>query len=116
MSSDSSQSFRQFLPLYLACYVLWIGLAALGVWLIFAARAALIDLSFWLRLDPWQLHAVDNFGVVTLGLIWLVGILLLEHLLRQGVLKQRLRVRATRAFVIVALLLGLCYVVQALIG
>lgn len=112
----SVRSFRQLLPLYLACYALWIGLSALGVWLIFAARAALFDLSIWLRLNPWQVHAVENFGIVTLGLIWLVGILLLEHLLRQGVERNRLWVRAARAFVIEALALGLCYGVQAIIA
>jgi hypothetical protein len=116
MSSDSSPNIRQLLPLYLACYALWLGLSALGVWLIFAGRDTLIDLSFWLRLDPWQLHAVDNFGVVMLGLIWLMCILFLEHSLRQGVEKNRLWVRAVRAFVIVAVLLGLCYGVQMLIG
>jgi hypothetical protein len=110
------QTFRQLLPLYLACYALWIGLSALGVWLIFAGRDTLIDLSFWLRLDPWQLHAVDNFGVVTMGLIWLIGVLVLEHALRQGVVKQRLWVRAARAFVIETVILGLCYGVQVLLG
>jgi hypothetical protein len=112
----SVRSFRQLLPLYLACYTLWLALSALGVWLIFVARDTLFALSIWLRLNPWQLRAVDNFGIVTLGLIWLMGILLLEHSLRQGVEKQRLWVRAARALVIVALLLGLCYGVQVLIG
>lgn len=116
MRSDSSPTFRQLLPLYLACYALWIVLSALGVWLIFAARDAMFDLAIWLRLNPWQLRAVDNFGVVTMGLIWLIGILFLEHSLRQGVVKQRLWARAARAFVIVAVLLALSYGVQALIA
>jgi hypothetical protein len=111
----SVRSLRQLLPLYLACYALWLALSALGVWLIFAARDTLFALSIWLRLNPWQLRAVDNFGIVTLGLIWLMCILFLEHSLRRGVEKHRLWGRAARAFVIVAVLLGLCYGVQMLI-
>jgi hypothetical protein len=57
------------LPLYLACYALWLVLSALGVWLVFAVRSVLVGLAFALRFNPWQLRAVDNFGVVTLGLI-----------------------------------------------
>ena len=105
----SVHNSRQLLPLYLACYTIWLALSALGVWLIFALRAAMFDLAIWLRLDPWQVRAVDNFSFVIFGLIWLVGILLLEHSLRQGVEKHRLWKRAARAFAIVATALGLCY-------
>jgi hypothetical protein len=110
------RNFRQLLPLYLACYVIWLALSALGIWLIFQLRPVLFALAIWLRLNPWQVRAIDNFSVVTMGLLWLVAILLLEHSLRQGVEKNRLWARAARAFAIVAAALGLCYVVQALIA
>jgi hypothetical protein len=110
------RNFRQLLPLYLACYAIWLALSALGIWLIFVMQRVLVALAIRLRLDPWQVHAVDNFGVVTMGLIWLVGILLLEHSLRLGVEKNRLWARAVRAFVIVMAALGLCYGIQALIA
>jgi hypothetical protein len=116
MRSDSKGSTRQLLPLYLAAYALWIGFSALGVWLVFALRSALVRLAFVLRFDPWQVRAVDNFGVVTLGLIWLIGILLLEYYLRRGVLKNRLWERAVRVFVALAALLGLAYGIQLLLG
>ncbi len=116
MSSDSSRTFWQLLPLYLACYALWLGLCAIGGWLIFQARDASIALAFWLRLNPWQLRAVDQFSVVTSGLIWLVAILLLEHYLRQGVLKNRLWARAARVFLFEAVLLGIFYGLQALLA
>ena len=112
MHSDSSGKTRQLLPLYLAAYTLWIGFSALGVWLIFALRSVLVGLAFVFRLNPWQVRAVDNFGVVTLGLIWLIGILLLENYLRQGVVKNRLWGRAVRVFVALAAPLGLAYGVQ----
>jgi len=116
MRSDSSEKTRQLLPLYLAAYTLWIGFSALGVWLIFAARSVLVGLAFVFRLDPWQVRAVDNFGVVTLGLIWLIGVFLLEYYLRRGVAKNRLWGRAMRVFVSEAVGLGLCYGLQALTG
>lgn len=116
MQDNSERTLLRSLPLYLACYALWLAFSAVGVWLLFAARAALFALSIWLRLNPWQVRAVDNFGIVTLGLVWLMAILLLEYYLRQGVARQRLWGRAGRAFLIEAVLLGLCYGVQALLG
>ena len=116
MGSDSSGKTRQLWPLYLAAYTLWLCFSALGVWLIFVLRAVVVGLAFVLQLDPWQVRAVDNFGFVTLGLIWLVGILMLEYYLRRGVEKNRLWGRAIRAFVCEAVGLGLGYVVQALIA
>ena len=112
----TARNFRQLLPLYLACYTIWLALSALGVWLIFAARPVLFGLAVRLRLNPWQVRALDNFSVVTMGLLWLVGILLLEHSLRQGVEKNRLWGRAARAFAIVAVALSLCYGLKALLA
>jgi hypothetical protein len=110
----TARSFRQLLPLYLACYAMVLAIAAMGVWLLFAARPVLFGLAVWLRLNPWQVRALDNFSVVTMGLLWLVGVMVLEHSLRQGVEKGRLWRRAALAFLIVAVPLGLCYAIQAL--
>ena len=111
----TSPNLRQLLPLYLACYALWLALAALGVWLIFALRSVMFGLAIWLRLNPWQVRALDDFSLITFGLVWLVGILLLEHSLRQGVEKHRLWHRAARAFAAEAAALGLCYGLQLLL-
>ena len=112
----SVRSFRQLLPLYISCYALWLALSALGVWLIFALRPVLFDIAIWLRLNPWQVRALDNLSFVTFGLAWLVGILLLEHSLRQGVERHRLWQRAARVFVAEAAALGLCYGLQLLLA
>jgi branched-subunit amino acid transport protein len=110
----TAPSSRRLLPLYIACYAIVLALAFMGAWLIFAARPVLFSMAVWMRLNPWQVRALDNFSVVTMGLIWLVGVLALEHSLRTGVEKGRLWGRAVRAFVIVAVPLGLCYAIQAL--
>jgi hypothetical protein len=104
--------FRQLLPLYLACYALWLALAALGVWLIFALRPLMFGLAIWLQLNPWQVRALDSFSVVAFGLSWLVGILLLDHILRQGIEKRQLWRRAGRVFAAEAAALALCYGLQ----
>ena len=101
----SVRPFRQLLPLYLSCDAVWLALSGLGIWLIFALRPILFDLAVWLRLNPWQVRALDNFSLVTFGLVWLVGILILEHSLRQGVENGRLWRRA--ALVAMALFYGL---------
>jgi hypothetical protein len=113
---DSSEPLRRTLPLYLACYALWLGFAALAVWLILALRPVLFLLSVRLRFNPWQIRAVDNFGFVTLGLLWLVCVLVVEHYFRQGVVKHRFWRRAARVFTIMAVALGLCYGLQLLLG
>ena len=112
----TARNFRQLLPLYLACYALWLALSAQGVWLIFALRPVVFGLAIWLRLNPWQVRALDNLSFVTFGLAWLVGILLLEHSLRQGVEKRRLWRRAARVFVAEVAALGLCYALPLLLA
>ncbi len=115
MRNDAPRTFRQLLPHYVACYALWLGLSAIGVWIIFAARAAIFDIALRLRLNPWQVRAVDQFSVVTLGLIWLVAILLMEDRLRNGVIKNRLWRRAMRYFAVEVVVLCVCYAVQILL-
>jgi hypothetical protein len=116
MRNDAPRTSRQLLLLYLACYALWLGLAAIGVWIIFAARAAIFDISLRLLLNPWQVRSVDQFSVVTLGLIWLVAILLIEDRLRKGVIKNRLWSRAARYFAIEVVVLCVCYAAQMLLA
>jgi hypothetical protein len=116
MRDNTTRKVQPTLPLYLACYALWLGLAVLGLWLILQIRAAMFDLAVVFRFNPWQVRAIDQFGTVTMGLIWLVGILVLEHWLRTGMKKNRLWGRALRVFAFEAVALGLCYAVQAIFG
>lgn len=116
MSRDSTRTSRQVWPLYLACYVLWLGVAVLGGWLIFEGRDAMFALAVWLRANPWVIRAIDQFSVVTFGLIWLVAILGVEQYFRQGVIKNRLWRRAARMLIVEVLVLGILYGVQFILG
>jgi hypothetical protein len=112
----SVRNFRQLVPLYLACYALWLGLSALGLWLLFELRSTLFVLAIWLRANPWAVRAIDQFGIVMLGLLWLMGIILLEHYLRRGLEKQQLLRRAVRVGLFVAVALGLSYALRFLLA
>ena len=115
MHGDSAHNTRRLWPRYLACYALWLGVAVLGAWLIVPLRAILFNLAVRLRFNPWVVRAVDEFGVVTLGLLWLVSIIVLEYYLRRGVPRKQLWGRAARVAAFEAALLGLAYGLQAIL-
>jgi hypothetical protein len=116
MRNQPSQGARRLWPLYLACYTLWLALSALGVVMLFQARAVIFAIAVRLGANPWVIRAIDNFGVVTLGLIWLVCILLLEDRLRKGVVQNRVWGRAARVFVIEMVMLAGLYAAQLLLA
>ena len=60
MGSDPAHHALRLWPLYLACYALWLGLSALGGWMIFAVRPLLFALAVQLRLNPWQVRAIEK--------------------------------------------------------
>jgi hypothetical protein len=100
--------------LYVACYILWLGLSALGLGLLILLRGNLIDLAFWLATNPWVPRAIDRFGIFLLGLLWLGGVIGLEGYLRNGVAKGRLWVRTGRVLAILVIVGSLSYGLQML--
>ena len=112
----NSRRFWHLLPLYLACYVAWGLLSALGLWLVLLWRINLIDLVVLLRLGPWILGALDKFGVFLLGLIWLACVIVLEGYLRGGVEKGLLWHRSGRVFLVEVVLVGISLGLQWLLG
>ncbi len=75
---------------YVACYLLWLTTAALGLLDLAAARMWLQDGYVLLRLSPWGFAAARNFGLVIFALIWLGSVLYAESYYRDGVVKGRL--------------------------
>src|SRR5262249_6931335 len=106
MQDNSSRSLRLLVSLYLACYVLWIACAVLDFWIVLQLRSTLVDVVF-LKVNPWVLRAVDNFGSVFLSLLWLVAVLCMESYLRRGVERGRLWSRAARLSLVQAVPLAL---------
>ena len=85
------------LLLWAACYLLWTILFAVGFWLIFQTRLALMALGELTPANYWILSAADRYAVLLLGAAWLVLALAGEAYLRDGVHKGIFWSRAGRA-------------------
>lgn len=101
--------------LYVACYLWWIALSALGLWLLFQVRTNLVDFAIWLQLNPWVPRTVDRFAIYLLGLLWLGGVIGLEGYLRRGVEQEQLWVRVGRILVMLLIIGAISYGLQLLL-
>jgi len=111
ISSKPGPSLPRWL-LYTICYVAWIALAVVGVWIILQLRLNLIDIAMALNIGPWVLGAVDKFGILLLGLVWIVGVFAAEGYLRQGVERGALWRRMGQVAGIAAIILAASYGLQ----
>ena len=59
-------------------YLLWLVSAALGVADLLVARTLLRAVAFELGADPFSLPAIEKFGVLALGLLWLALVYVCE--------------------------------------
>ena len=81
-------------PKYVLGYVCWIATAAVTILSILLIRNMLNLVWPLLGGNRWALRAIDRFGLVLMGLGWLVFVLFLESYYRTGVstgLQRRLR-------------------------
>ncbi len=90
----------------------WVGISGMALWLIMQMRINLIDLNNFLGWGPWILGAVDKFGLILLGLGWLIGVLALEMYLRAASTVARLGQRLLRMFLAVGVSLAISYLLQ----
>jgi len=98
-------------------YGLWLMSAALSLWLVLQMRLLfLVDLpQKSATINHWAFSAIDKFGFLFLGIIWLIFLVVSEEIFRRKVGHQ-LRVRAIAGvFVIEGVLLGLVYLWRALL-
>jgi len=69
---------------------------------------------FFMRVNPWELRAIDLWSLWLMGAGWVIGIFLSEGYLRKGVEKHRLLVHAGKLFLIPLIIIALSYLIQAL--
>jgi hypothetical protein len=79
---------------YVLAYLFWILAAAVGMLAVFEARSALN--AIWPALGSgvrwqWTLRPIDRFGLVFLGLVWLVYAIFCEHYYRSAITEVRFR-------------------------
>src|SRR5690554_5232738 len=79
--NDRARGLRQW-PLYLLCYLLWLGFGVVSVWTALQFREALLLLLP--IIGPWVMGAVDKFGLLILGLVAIVWVFFIEDYLRSG--------------------------------
>ena len=84
------QQTRGVIWSYVACYLLWLVTAVVGLLDLAAARVWLHEGYVLLGLSPWGFAAARNFGLLLLALAWLGGVLYVEAYYRDGVAKRRL--------------------------
>lgn len=102
-------SFGQRVVSYVGYLALWAVYTITTFWLIFQIEEIVVVGAMRLRLNPWQVRAVDKFSLVLIGLAWLVGMLVVEAYLRNGVATRQLLRRAGK--VSVGLVIGTLLVV-----
>lgn len=72
MNSNSDRTLFFQIIFGAACYVLWFVTAALGIVDILLARSLLLEIAIALHVNPWTHSAIDKFGLVILGIGWLI--------------------------------------------
>lgn len=95
-----------------ACYLAWIALSAAGFWSLLRLRDILVALFFVVGLAAKLIPVLDRFGLVAVGLVWIMGIGALEGYLRSGVRAGGLRSRVAQVAAIEAGFLAFSYVLQ----
>jgi len=82
---------------YLLAYVCWLFTASLSILTVLLMRNALNLLWPLMGGNRWVLRAADRFGLVFLGLVWLVYVIFAENHFRSSITDVRLRRAKTRA-------------------
>ena len=112
--TDSEFPSFRVIGQYLLAYLLWFLFCALTFWIIWRVRANLVDDIFFMRVNPWQLRAIDRWSILVMGCAWVVGIFLAEGYLRKGVEKGRLFLHIRKLFLVPLVIIALSYVIQML--
>jgi hypothetical protein len=55
-----------------ASYILWFITAALGILDVLIIRRLLLEIALVLDVNPWAYGAVDKFGLLILGIGWII--------------------------------------------
>ena len=92
---------------YILCYTLWFLICAVGLWIVMLLRTNVVEDILSLRLNPWQLRAVDRGIIFGLGALWIVIVFLIEGYLRRALAQGRLFISAGRVLLLELIVVGL---------
>ena len=97
---------RRTLPRFAGYFISWIAYLVITLWLVFELREMVVVVSMMLSLNPWQVHAIDNFVVFFLGLGWLSGTIAIEGYFRNGIARGQLWRRIGKTFLTVLIVVA----------
>ncbi len=112
--NDSSPNIWILAVRYTACYLIWFLISAIGLWLLFLIRSNLVEDILFLRVNPWQLRALDRWFIFAMGALWIFVIFLLEGYLRKGVEQGKLLIRSGRILLVQLTLIALSFLIRAI--
>lgn len=104
--------YRPSAWLYVACYAIWFALCAATFWLIVQLRANLLDLAYLTGNAREMVGLIDRFGIILLGILFIVIILVMEHKLRTGIEKGLLWRRALTYAGVLLVVIVISHVLQ----
>jgi hypothetical protein len=99
---------------YVACYVLWLVTAALGLLVVVALRQLVEWAYVALHFDKWGLGATSDVATVVFGIVWLGVTTYTESAYREGVAQGTLWRRFVKVTLIQAVPLVLALIVWLL--
>ncbi len=108
---DSTRNWLVANRLYFLAYVVWLIAGACLTLPLLYAPPAISGILQALGASRWTISAVQRFGFVGLGLMWLVAALISEHYLRISAGKEELG----KAILRVAWIVGIVVVVTVII-
>lgn len=112
---EQQWGWQQWLVWGLLYIVSWVGSSALTLWLTLQLRINLIDLNNFLGWGAWVLIGVDKFGILLLGLGWLISVFVIEMHLRSGRTTAILWQRSWQLFIYIGGGLALSFLLQWLL-
>jgi hypothetical protein len=110
MSNRNDQDTFTLLPRYFACYGIVAVIVAIMTWLMLQLRTVIVQIALALGLSSWTMTVVDQFGVILLGILWLIAFLVIEAYLRYGVPINKLWQRAIKIIIWEFILIILVFV------
>jgi hypothetical protein len=99
---------------YILYYLLWFLISGIALWLVFLVRQNLVEDIFFMRVNPWQLRAIDRWSFFVLGTAWIVAIFLIEGALRKALEKGRFWARAGMILFVQLALIAVSFLIRIL--
>jgi hypothetical protein len=98
-------------------YVLWLASAAVTLWVMLNMRLLLlVSLPMRVRnINPWALGAIDKFGTVFFGVVWLIWVIVSEAYFRKFIDGRMAALSLVKVFLAEGALLAIVYLGLALL-